>query len=69
MEQRVSLITLGVGERPSFFAHETTTKPAAELIAEYEDAGVGRIIVGLPDLERDKALKIIEEAAKGLGLG
>jgi probable F420-dependent oxidoreductase len=64
----VPAITLGVGERPTFFAHEANPRPAKELIAEYEDAGVGRIIVGLPDLEADKAFKTVEEAAKGLGL-
>lgn len=64
----VPAITLGVGERPSFFAHEAKPRPAAELIAEYEDVGVGRIIVGLPDLEADKGRRILEEAARGLGL-
>jgi probable F420-dependent oxidoreductase len=64
----VPAITLGVGERPSFFAHEANPRPASELIAEYEEAGVGRIIVGLPDLEAAKAMKILEEAARGLGL-
>jgi probable F420-dependent oxidoreductase len=64
----LAAITLGVGERPSFFAHETTPRPAAELIAEYEEAGVGRIIVGLPDLSAETGLKTLETAAKGLGL-
>jgi probable F420-dependent oxidoreductase len=61
-------ITLGVGERPSFFSHEANTRPAGELIAEYEEAGVGRIIVGLPDMEADRGMKILENAARGLGL-
>ena len=64
----VPAITLGVGERPSFFAHETTTRPADELIAEYEEAGVTRIIVGLPDLTAEAGLGVIEGAARGLGL-
>jgi probable F420-dependent oxidoreductase len=64
----VPAISLGVGERPSFFAHEANPRPASELIAEYEAAGVTRMIVGLPDLEADKGLRILEEAARGLKL-
>jgi probable F420-dependent oxidoreductase len=64
----VPAISLGVGERPTFFAHEANPRPAAELIADYADAGVGRIIVGLPDMTADTGLKTLETAAKGLNL-
>jgi hypothetical protein len=38
------------------------------VIAEYEDAGVKRLLVGLPDMVHEGAFKMLEEAAKGLGL-
>jgi len=65
----VPAINLGVGERPSFFGdHAADPHEARDLIAEYEDAGVQRILVGLVDMTRDGGLKTVEEAAKGLGL-
>jgi probable F420-dependent oxidoreductase len=65
----VPAINLGVGERPAFFAGlQEQPKEASELIAEYEQAGVKRIIVGLNDMTDDASFKRIEEAAKGLGL-
>jgi probable F420-dependent oxidoreductase len=61
---------LSVGERPAFFADE---EPASgdphELIAAYEDAGVTRIIVGLPAIREESDLHHMEHAAKRLGLG
>lgn len=65
----VPAINFGVGERPSFFGnHEAQPKNAAELIAEYEEAGVKRLIVGLDDMTDAKSFARIEQAAKGLGL-
>jgi probable F420-dependent oxidoreductase len=67
----VPAISFGVGELPPWGAKAyDDLKPvdARELLAEYEDAGVGRILVGLPDMEDDGAFKVLEEAAKGMGL-
>ncbi len=65
----VPAINLGVGERPSYFAGlQADPKNASELIAEYEEAGVKRLLVGLDDMTDDNAFKRLEQAAKGLGL-
>jgi len=67
----VPAISFGVGELPAWGAKAyDDLKPvnAQELIAEYEDAGVKRILVGLPDMEDDAAFRNLEDAAKGLGL-
>ena len=57
----------GVGEKPSFFEGlEEDPKNAGELIAEYEDAGVNRIIVGLDDMT-DAASCANREGREGLG--
>jgi probable F420-dependent oxidoreductase len=65
----VPAISFGLGERPSFFGeHEATPRNASELIAEYEEAGVTRLIVGLDDMTDDAAFARIEKAARGLGL-
>lgn len=65
----VPAITLGVGERPTFFGnHEAHTRDAPELLAEYEEAGVQRILCGLVDMTREGGLEAIEAAAQGLGL-
>jgi probable F420-dependent oxidoreductase len=60
---------LGVGDRPPFFGNEQVTpgKPE-EMIAEYEAAGVGRILVGLVDFTQEVGLGPLEQAAKGLHL-
>ncbi len=61
--------SFGVGEKPPFFEGlEDTPKDAAELIGEYEEAGVTRLIVGMNDMVDDKSFKALEEAAKGLGV-
>ena len=44
-------------------------RPPAELVAEYEDAGVGRILLGVPDLENEDAFAMLEDIAGGIGLG
>lgn len=67
----VPAISFGVGELPPWGAKAyDDLKPvdARDLVAEYEDAGVGRILVGLPDMEDDASFGRIEDAAKGLGL-
>lgn len=67
----VPAISFGVGELPDWGAKTyDDLKPvnAQELLAEYEAAGVKRILVGLPDMEDDKGFDRLEEAAKGLGL-
>ncbi len=67
----VPAISFGVGELPPWGAEAyADLKPvnARELIAEYEEAGVTRILVGLPDMEDDGAFKVLEDAAKGMGL-
>jgi hypothetical protein len=38
------------------------------MIAEYEAAGVGRILVGLVDFTQEVGLRPLEQAAKGLRL-
>jgi probable F420-dependent oxidoreductase len=68
----VPAISFGVGELPPWGAKAyDDLKPvdARQLIAEYEAAGVKRILVGLPDMEDEAAFGRLEEAAKGLGLG
>jgi probable F420-dependent oxidoreductase len=67
----VPAISFGVGELPPWGAKAyDDLKPvnAQELLAEYEDAGVNRILVGLPDMEDNSAFKNLEDAARGLGL-
>ena len=67
----VPAISFGVGELPPWGANAyDDLKPvnAAELLAEYEEAGVGRILVGLNDMEDDGAFKTLEVAARGMGL-
>lgn len=66
----VPAVNLGVGTLPSFYeGHAPTPAVARELIAEYEAAGVTRILVGLDDMtDREKSFGALEEAARGLGL-
>jgi hypothetical protein len=67
----VPAITFGVGELPPWGANayaELKPRDAREVIAEYEEAGVKRLLVGLPDMADDGAFKVLEEAAKGLGI-
>jgi len=68
----VPAISFGVGALPPWGAGAyDNLEPvnAAELVAEYAEAGVGRLLVGLNDLVDDGAFGEIEEAARGLGLG
>jgi probable F420-dependent oxidoreductase len=65
----VPAVELGVGERfASMGAMESKPRDAKETIADYEDAGVGRLIIGFADLTADGGIKALEKAAKGLGL-
>lgn len=67
----VPAISFGVGELPPWGAKAyDDLKPvnAGELIAEYAEAGVKRILIGLPDMEDNAAFNNLEDAAKGLGL-
>jgi probable F420-dependent oxidoreductase len=67
----VPAISFGVGELPPWGAGAyDDLKPinAQELIAEYEEVGVTRLLVGLPDMEDNASFKRLEDAAKGMGL-
>ena len=67
----VPAISFGVGELPPWGAKaydDLAPVNAQELLAEYEDAGVGRILVGLNDMEDDSAFETLEVAARGMGL-
>ena len=67
----VPAISFGVGELPPWGANaydDLEPVNAKELLAEYEEAGVNRILVGLNDMEDDGAFKTLEDAAKGMGL-
>lgn len=67
----VPALRFGLGPLPSWGAEaydHLRPQPAHELLAEYEEAGVGRILVGLPDLEDDSAYGLLEDVAAGLGL-
>jgi probable F420-dependent oxidoreductase len=65
----VPAATLGVGDAfASMGAMDRTPQDPQRLIAEYEEAGVTRIIVGLVDYDEQSGLRHLERAAKGLGL-
>jgi probable F420-dependent oxidoreductase len=65
----VPAVNLGVGERfKSMGAMEATPRDAQEVIAEYEEAGVGRLIVGFADLTAETGIKVLEQAARSLKL-
>ncbi len=64
-------ITLGVlsGAVPWMKGMDTTPRNTGELLAQYEEAGVHRILVGFPDLMPETASRTLEQAAKALGIG
>lgn len=67
----VPAISFGVGDLPPWAKDaydDLEPVNAQELLAEYEEAGVGRILVGLNDMEGDGAFRTLEVAAKGMGL-
>ncbi len=60
---------LGVGEMfDSAGALDGTPQDAARMIADYEAAGVHRVVVGLVDLTEENYRPVLETAARGLGL-
>lgn len=67
----IPAISFGVGPLPSWGANaydDLEPANARELLAEYEEVGVGRILIGLPDLEDDSAFGLLEEVAEGMGV-
>lgn len=67
----VPAISFGVGPLPAWGANtydDLEPQSPAELLGQYEEAGVKRILVGLPDLEDDSAFGLIDEVAKGMGV-
>lgn len=67
----VPAISFGVGELPPWGAGAyDDLKPvnAQELVAEYAEAGVKRILVGVNDMEDERGFKAIEDVARGMGL-
>jgi probable F420-dependent oxidoreductase len=63
-------VTLGVLEEavPWMKGMDTTKKDAAALIAQYEEVGVHRILVGFNDLSVETGIKNLESVAKALKL-
>jgi alkanesulfonate monooxygenase SsuD/methylene tetrahydromethanopterin reductase-like flavin-dependent oxidoreductase (luciferase family) len=63
-------VTLGVVEEevPWMKGMSGTRKNTAELVGQYEEAGVHRILVGFSDLMPETATKVLEQAAKSLRL-
>ena len=61
-------INFGIGEMPPWADKDQKPQDPKQLIADYEEAGVQRILVGLDDMTDDASFKRIEDAAKGLGL-
>jgi probable F420-dependent oxidoreductase len=67
----VPAVSFGIGGLPQWGEGAyADIKPgdAAALVAAYEEAGVKRILVGIPDMVDNSAFATLEEAAKGLGL-
>jgi hypothetical protein len=65
----VPAVNLGVGEAfASFGGLKANPQNAGELIAEYAEMGVQRLIVGIVDMTADSAPKVLEVAARGLNL-
>jgi probable F420-dependent oxidoreductase len=65
----VPAVTLGVGEKlASLGTQEVEQRDPHELIAEYEAAGVSRIIIGFGDLTETGGVQVLEDAARILKL-
>ncbi len=58
---------MNIGERPPW-ALEVSLGDARDLLPEYAEAGVGRLVVGLDDMTDDASFARIEQAAQALGL-
>lgn len=63
----VPAICFGLGDRPDW-AHDMKSRDAGELLAEYEECGANRLIIGVSDMVDDSSFKNLEVIAKGLGL-
>jgi len=59
--------SLGVGEKAPWAVDLDVSDPR-RVVGEYEEAGVGRIIIGLDDMTDERAFGRIADAARGLGL-
>jgi probable F420-dependent oxidoreductase len=65
----VPAVNLGVGEKfASMGAIEAAPRDPAELVAEYAEAGVKRLLIGFVDLTAETGVKVLEKAAKTLKL-
>ena len=65
----VPAVNLGVGEAfASFKGLKAEPKNAGELIAEYQEIGVQRMIVGVVDLTAESVREVLENVARGLEL-
>lgn len=68
----VPAISFGVGPLPPWGAgtyDDLEPVDTQELLGRYEQAGVTRILVGVPDMEDDSAFAMLEEVATGMGIG
>ncbi len=61
-------VYLNIGERPPWALEGSTLGNARDLIPQYEEIGVTRIILGLDDMTDAEGFKRIEETAKAVGL-
>lgn len=65
----VPAINLGIGEAySSMNGIEADIRETSQMVDQYAQAGVTRIIVGLVDLELDTWERVLEDAARGLSL-
>jgi probable F420-dependent oxidoreductase len=61
--------SLGLGEVTGALGEmQAAPRNAQELIAEYAEAGVGRVLIGFGELTREDGVKVLEDAARKLGL-
>jgi hypothetical protein len=63
----VPAISFGLGERPDW-GKDVVSRNADELLAEYEECGANRLIIGVEDMVDDRSFKNLEVIAKGLKL-
>jgi probable F420-dependent oxidoreductase len=63
----VPAISFGLGERPEW-AYDLPTHDKDELLAQYKESGVNRLIIGMDDMVDDTSFKNLEVVAKGFGL-
>ena len=61
-------IYLGLGDKPDWGQNIKAQGTPEEMIPQYEEAGVKRLIIGMVDMVDDSAFRNIEAVAKGLGL-